>query len=566
MPHQLDPFLANTHIAYLTMEIALRQEMHTYSGGLGVLAGDTAKSCADLELPVVFVSLISRKGYLRQTLTAAGTQTDHPDPWDPSDWASPVGAMVAITLNGREVWIRPWVYLLAGSGERKIPVILLDTDLEQNTPADRDITGALYSGGDEDRLRQEAILGIGAIRALRALGFEIHRFHLNEGHAALSCIELLRRYKESGVTGAGPEPLYDREPVRQRCIFTTHTPIESAHDQFDYAMVERVLGDFIETGELKRYAGEAACNMTQLALNLSGYVNGVAQRHAETTRHMFPGFQVQAITNGVHTASWAHPAFARLYDRYLPHWTHEPELLAMADQLPDGALWDAHCEARAELIVLAKQRSGVVLRPELPIIGFSRRMTGYKRPDLLFSDISRLLAIAKRQPFQLVWSGKAHPRDDQGKSLIAAVNAHLHEISGQIPGAFLANYDLGIAARMVAGCDIWLNTPMPPQEASGTSGMKAAVNGVLNLSVLDGWWVEACIEGVTGWAIGHDDAHESATHARDLYAKLEEKVLPLYFRDRAGWIAMMKQTIGKLAARFSTHRMMRRYAAEAYLR
>jgi len=566
MTAALEPFLANTHIAYLTMEIALREEIHTYSGGLGVLAGDTARSCADLRIPVVFVSLISRKGYLRQTIDAAGAQIDHEDPWHPADWATPLGAMVAITLGNRPVWIRPWLYVLTSPLGHNIPIIFLDTDLEQNSPEDREITGVLYGGDDRCRLRQDAVLGIGAVRILQAVGFEIHTWHLNEGHAAFSTVELLRRHRDSSPMRKESEPCYDREPVLHSCMFTTHTPVESAHDQFPYPLLENVLGDFIETDELKRYAGSDACNMTQLALNLSGYVNGVAWRHAQTTRQKFPGHPISAITNGVHTATWAHPAFARLFDRHLPYWRHEPEVLALADQIPDVEIWAAHSEAKADLIFDVKRRSGVVLNPDLPIIGFSRRMTGYKRPELLFSDSERLKAIAAKQRFQVIWSGKAHPRDEEGKRLIKEIHAEIAELRNRIPGVFLDDYDLGIASKMISGCDIWLNTPLPPQEASGTSGMKAAINGVLNLSVLDGWWLEGCIEEVTGWAIGRDGDEDPAIHAAELYLKLESKVLPLYLGERARWIWMMKQAISKLASRFNTHRMMRRYAAEAYLR
>jgi glycogen phosphorylase len=567
MTTSINSFVANTHIAYLTMEIALREDIHTYSGGLGVLAGDTARTCADLRLPVVFVSLISRKGYLRQTIDSSGAQVDHDDPWTPADWATPLGAMVAITLGKRVVWIRPWLYLLTSPLKHEIPVILLDTDVEENSSEDRDIAGALYGDGLEYRLRQDAVLGIGAVRVLQALGFYIHKWHLNEGHAAFSTVELLRRHPRSPGSGNRSEPFYDREPVLRSCVFTTHTPVESAHDKFPYPLVESVLGDFIETNELKRYAGDQTCNMTRLALNLSGYVNGVARRHAELARQMFPGHAVRAITNGVHTATWAHPAFARLYDRRVPHWRHEPEALVSADQWSDDEIWAAHSEAKADLIADVQRRAGVVLDPKLPIIGFSRRMTGYKRPDLLFSDMGRLQRIAERQPFQLLFSGKAHPRDDEGKRLIAEIHRQLMELSGGIRGAFVEDYDLSIAAKLVSGCDIWLNTPLPPLEASGTSGMKAAVNGVLNFSVLDGWWLEGCIEGVTGWAIGGSSSvkDDPATHAAELYEKLEVTVLPLYYGHRDGWLGMMKQTIAKLAAWFNTHRMMRRYAAEAYL-
>ena len=316
MPRLIEPFLANTRIGYFTMEIALRNEIHTYSGGLGVLAGDTARSCADLEIPVVFVSLASRKGYLKQEIDALGRQIDHPDPWNPAEWAKPLNAMIAISLEDRAVWVRPWLYVLACPLGNAIPVIFLDTDLEENSPADRDITDVLYGGDESYRLRQEAVLGIGGVRILQTLGFDIRTYHMNEGHAALLTVELLRRHRRLLGAPEGSSSVYDRDPVLQSCVFTTHTPVEAAHDQFQYSMVERILEDFIELEELKRYAGADACNMIQLALNLSGYINGVARRHAEITRQTYPGYRVKAITNGVHTARWAHPAFARLYDKH----------------------------------------------------------------------------------------------------------------------------------------------------------------------------------------------------------------------------------------------------------
>ena len=566
MTSLLDPFLANTHIGYFTMEMALRSEIHTYSGGLGVLGGDTARSCADLQIPVVFVTLASRQGYLRQEIDTLGCQIDHPDPWNPSDWATPLDAMVAIKMEDRSVWIRPWLYILTSPLGHAVPVILLDTDLEENSPIDREITDILYGGDDVYRLKQETVLGIGGVRILQALGFEIHTYHMNEGHAALLTTELLRRHRWPFAAVDCPDRLYDKEPVLQSCIFTTHTPVQAGHDQFPYEVVRRVLGDFIELEELKHYAGLDACNMTQLALNLSGYINGVARRHAEITRQMFPGYSVRSVTNGVHTPTWAHRAFARLYHSYFREWSLEPEVLARVDRIDDAEIWGAHAEAKGDLIAYIKQQTDIAFDPEVALIGFARRMTSYKRPDLVFSDMNRLRAICRRHPFQMVWAGKAHPHDLEGKRLIEQINGHIRELGADVRMAFLPNYDLDVAARLVSGADIWLNTPLPPFEASGTSGMKAAINGVLNLSVLDGWWIEGWIEDVTGWAIGTDTASENGGHANDLYDKLESKVLPLYYNDRAGWIEMMKQTIGKLAAYFHSQRMMRRYATEAYLR
>jgi starch phosphorylase len=474
--------------------------------------------------------------------------------------------MVAIELAGRNVWIRPWLYVLTCPLGHQVPIVLLDTDLEQNSPADREITDRLYGGDETYRLEQEAVLGIGGVRILQALGFDIRKYHLNEGHAALLTVELLRRYRRSNTHSQPTDALYDDDHVREKCIFTTHTPVEAGHDQFPYSIVGNLLGDFIELKELQRYAGAERCNMTRLALNLSGHVNGVAPRHAETTRSMFPGYDVEAISNGIHTGTWAHRAFARLYDAHFPRWWHEPEALMHADQLDGDAVWQARQEAKADLIAFVKNKTGTLLAPDLPLIGFARRMTSYKRPELLFGDVQRLRALGKAFPFQIVWAGKAHPKDGEGARLIESINRHVRELSGEIRMAFLPNYDLEGARYLTSGSDIWLNTPLPPLEASGTSGMKAAVNGGLNVSVLDGWWLEAWIEDITGWSIGEAGPGAAERHAQSLYDKLERKVLPLYHNDRPRWIWMMKQSISKIACYFSSQRMMRRYAAEAYLR
>jgi starch phosphorylase len=548
------------------MEIGIRPEMHTYAGGLGILAGDVARSAADLELPMVFVTLASRQGYLRQEIDRDGRQVDRPDPWEPAAWATPLSAMIAVQLDHREVWIRAWLHELRSPLGTGVPIVLLDTNLEQNDPRDRTISDRLYGGAEADRLKQEAVLGIGGERMLRALGFGIETYHLNEGHAALLPVSLLRRHRRD-ETGAqmngGP---YDTDAVRQQCVFTTHTPVDAGHDRFLYEDVSRILGDFIELDQLRALGGQDRLNMTRLALNLSGYVNGVARRHAETARQLFPGYHVRAITNGIHVAHWAHPAYARLFGAVSPQWCHEPETLARTDRLADASVWSAHVEAKRELIAEVAARTGVPLDPERPILGFARRMTGYKRPDLLFSDLDRLKSIQARFPFQVVIAGKAHPRDEQGQALIHRVVRLASDLRGTIPLAFLPNYDMELAKRMVSGSDIWLNTPLPPLEASGTSGMKAALNGVLNLSILDGWWIEACEDGVTGWAVDDPEQPDARRHAGLLYDKLETVVLPLYYGDRSRWIWMMKQAISRIGSIFNSQHMMRRYASEAYLR
>ncbi|WP_284614769.1 alpha-glucan family phosphorylase [Aquabacterium humicola] len=563
----LRPFLARTHIAYFTMEMAIRPEVHSYAGGLGVLAGDTARTCADLELPVVFVTLVSRAGYFRQVIDAQGRQLEQPDWWQPGQWCQALDAMVAVAIEGRAVWVRPWLYVHRGDGGREVPILLLDTDLDQNAPDDREITHYLYGGDEAYRLKQEAVLGLGGTRLLRALGFRIRTWHLNEGHAALLALELLERSRPAPRDGAAGAPPCDVAAVRARCLFTTHTPVDAAQDRFPYPLFERLLPDLIEPALLRELAGSGGVNMTQLALSLSGWVNGVSARHARTTEQRYPGRRVHAITNGVHVGTWTHEAFARLYRAHWPQWQHEPELLARAGQLDDGELWRCHEAAKQALIERVHGLGGPRLDPERPILVIARRMTAYKRPLLLFSDRDRLAAIAARHPFQVVIAGKAHPRDEGGKDAIR----HLHEVLRALPpgldAVFLPNHEIDLAKTLVAGADVWLNTPLPPMEASGTSGMKAALNGVLNLSVLDGWWLEACADGINGWAIGTDGGNDAPqAHAAELYRLLDEVVLPLYAHDRARWRTMMKEAIRTIASYFNSQRMMRRYASEVYLR
>ena len=402
---------------------------------------------------------------------------------------------------------------------------------------------------------------------LQALGIDVHTYHMNEGHSALLALELLARTERPDLELRPGDSRYDIGDVREQCIFTTHTPVEAGHDQFNYDLVERILGEVIEPPLVRSLAGADRLNMTRLALNLSGYVNGVAKRHAEVSAHMFPGYRVHAITNGVHPRMWTCPSFASLYDKYVPSWQHEPEQLVRADQIPDDEIWSAHQAAKQRLIQCIEKRCGTALSLDQPIIGFARRMTSYKRPDLLLSDSARLRAIAAQQPLQIILAGKAHPRDEPGKALIHFIHQRMRELSDAIRTVYLPNYGLDAAALLVSGVDIWLNTPLRPREASGTSGMKAAFNGVLNLSVLDGWWLEGYIEGVTGWAIGASsafDANDGDGHA--LFDTLAKAVLPLYYGDRAAWIQMMKGAISKNAYYFNSHRMMRRYATEAYLR
>jgi glycogen phosphorylase len=563
----LDEFIHEPRVAYFSMEIALRNEIPTYAGGLGVLAGDTLRSATDLDLPMVAVSLVSRAGYFKQLIDAQGRQLEHPATWDPKRWARPLDAKIAVPIDGRTVWIGAWLYVMEGSMGGRQPVLLLDTDLNENSQDDREITHYLYGGDNTYRLKQEIVLGIGGVRLLQAIGFSIRHFHMNEGHSALLALELMRRYTYSPEEVRAGESLYDLPRVRELCSFTTHTPIEAGHDRFPYDIVKRVLDNGFDINVIKNLAGTDSLNMTRLALNMSEYINGVAKKHAEISNAMYPGYKVHAITNGVHPFIWSAENFRQLYDHYLPGWCHEPQLLMRADCcIPDIAIWEAHFNAKQHLIEKVLSLTGVLLKSEIPVLGFARRMTAYKRPDLMFTDLERLKAIARKQPFQIVLAGKAHPRDENGKHLIELLCAHARDLAGTITVVFLPEYDMALAQMLTAGVDVWLNTPLPPLEASGTSGMKAAFNGVPNLSVLDGWWIEGCIEGVTGWAIG-DSAGMPDDNARMFYDKLEQVVLPLYYNsDHSGWIRVMKGAISKNASYFNSHRMMRRYATEAYAR
>ena len=562
MPTALPP-LPLPRVAYFSMEIALDETIPTYSGGLGVLAGDLLRSAADLGAPMVGVTLVSRAGYFRQQI-AGGRQVEQPESWDPAAHARRLPCKVAVTIGAREVWVGGWQYEIEtrcrhASGA---PVILLDTDLPENAEADRTLTHWLYGGDDDYRLRQEIVLGVGGPRMLHALGIRVQKYHLNEGHSALLTLELLRERIGSGA-GAHFDAAVDA--VRQRCVFTTHTPVEAGHDQFPYPLAEELLAGLVEPRVLHALGGTERLNLTQLALGLCGWVNGVADRHAETSRALYPGYAVHAITNGVHAASWSSPPFAALFDRHIPKWLDEPELLSRAQRIPDAEVLRAHALAKQDLLQMAAPfAGGAGLDPQRFTIGFARRMTDYKRPGLLFSDLQRLRAIARRFPFQVIVSGKSHPHDEDGKQHIASLLEWARDLAGEVPVVFVPDYRLAVARRMVAGVDLWLNTPQPPLEASGTSGMKAALNGVPSLSVLDGWWIEGCEEGVTGWAIGADGEREASRHAASLYDKLEHTVLPTFAQPGAAWVSIMKSVIALNGSYFNSHRMLRRYASEAY--
>jgi len=357
--------------------------------------------------------------------------------------------------------------------------------------------------------------------------------------------------------------------VKGLCVFTTHTPVEAGHDKFPYEIVREIIGEFIPPEMLKKLGGYDRLNMTRLALNLSEYINGVAKRHRDLSREMFPGYEIHAVTNGIHSYTWTSESFRKIYDEYLPGWANEPELLVRVDVIPDEEIWQAHRGTKKVLIDYVNRTTNVGMDYDTLTIGFARRATGYKRANLIFSDPEKLRKINRKGKIQLVFAGKAHPRDDSGKRIIQEIFGYIEKLKDEIKIVYLEDYNMGLAAKMVPAVDIWLNTPLPPWEASGTSGMKAAHNGVINFSVLDGWWMEGWIEGVTGWVIGpHPDEQLSeerrARELDDLYSKLEYIIVPMFYQKRDDWIRMMKNSIGKIAYYFNSHRMMRRYVTEAY--
>ena len=558
-------------VAYFSMEIGLEPSIPTYAGGLGVLAGDTIRSAADLEVPMVAVSLLHRAGYFHQHIDDEGRQREEAVSWPIDDFLEKLDTRISIDVFGRKLAVACWRYRVRGLSGYEVPVYLLDVDLPENTPSDRRLTDTLYGDGDEYRLAQEAVLGLGAIAMLRALGHhQLVRYHLNEGHAALIVLALLEeRVAAPGSTASITQEQIDA--VRETCVFTTHTPVPAGHDNFAPEIVERVLGSRA-TRWLELFTHQRELNMTDLALRGSGWVNGVAMSHWEVSRDLFPDYKVHAITNGVHVRTWASPPIQALFDKWLPDWRRDSLSLRYAIRIPCHEIWAAHLEAKRQLVDFVNRESNAGFDFNVLTLGFARRATAYKRATLVFHDLERLRKIAaERGRLQIVLAGKAHPMDATGKEIIRELHEIARALRGQIPVAYLANHDMGLARMLCAGSDLWLNTPLPPLEASGTSGMKAAVNGVPSLSILDGWWIEGHVEGQTGWSIGEEPcardsarAEDTAADARALYDKLERVVMPCFYGAPERFHRVMRSTISLNGSFFNSDRMLAQYLHSAY--
>ncbi len=532
-------------IAYFSAEIGFNERIKTYSGGLGILAGDTLKSFADLGVPVVGVTLLYKEGYFKQKIEQ-GKQIELADEWDPKKLIENTGKTVKVNIMGEDVHINIWRTRIKGISNRTVPIIFLCTDHPKNSSTAKEYTKSLYTG---DRLAQEMILGIGGIRALEAVDYykDVEVFHMNEGHSAFLTLELFRKLN------------YDEKAVKQRCVFTTHTPVPAGHDKFPYHIVNNHFkgeAKDMMPWKIKEYAGEYELDMSDLAIYFSRFINGVSELHGKVSREMFHNPNITHITNGVHSVSWTHPAMQNVFSKYIPGWMENPELLSQANVIPDGEIWYAHRQAKQELIDhIEREFPGSRFDPDVLTIGFARRAATYKNAMMIFERIDQLINIGKGK-LQFIFAGKAHKKDQPGKDTIAGLLDIAHILKGKIKMVYLEDYNISLGKKLTAGVDVWLNTPRPPMEASGTSGMKAAHNGVPHFSTVDGWTIEGFKMATGGWPI---------VDIYDLMAILEYTIMPLYYNTRKSrWIGKMKASIVHGASYFNTHRMCKEYVAKAY--
>jgi glycogen phosphorylase len=552
-------------VAYFSMEIMLESDIPTYAGGLGVLAGDLLRSCADMKVPAVGVTLVYSGNTFAQVINPDGSQSFKEMDWQKMDHLIKLQERVEITIQNTKVTVGVWRYDIVGEGEFVVPVFLLDTNFSENEQWIKELTKGLYSG---DRLSQEILLGFGGIKMLRALGFkDIKNYHMNEGHCAMVPLALL------------PEHNFNDEEVRKLCTFTTHTPVPEGHDKFSYEEANKKAGNYLPW-HIKQLATEECLSMTHLAMNMSHFTFGVSKKHKAVSDHLFPGYKISSITNGVHHLTWIGPHMQNIYTRFLPGWMENPQLLNNAAAIPDDALMHGHLESKKELIAYVnKHLTSVASIHENPepdemfdhetlTISLARRPVPYKRPLLLYSDLERLIRIGVGK-IQIIQCGKSHPNDHTSQGFVKEIVRISKKLRTIIKICYLENYSPRIARLLVQGSDIWLNTPHRPLEASGTSGMKAAMNGVLNFSVLDGWWIEGHqINPQAGFCIGPlDDSvtpkNDDQSDADDLYTKLEHEIIPMFYDHHSEWVGRMKQAI-TLGAEFNTHRCIEEYRKLAW--
>ena len=539
-------------IAYFSAEIGISSSIPTYSGGLGVLAGDHIKAAGDAGINMCAITLLYKEGYFKQRIDEDGIQTETYPRFDPDPLIKQLDLSFSLRLQNREVFVQVYKFDYVPESGNHVPIYFLDTDCEKNSTNDKNITLRLYSGDKDHRILQEGILGFGGIKLLQKLEQNnIKTYHMNEGHCSFLVLGLLDQFRG------------DAEKVISSCHFTTHTPVPAGHDHFSMNRVKNLLGTLIPNDlDLPSIKNNERLHMTELGLRFSRSANGVSELHGDVAQDQFPWTSIGYITNGVHHSYWMGAPFKNIFDKFLPDWRLDPDKLLDIDIVPDNILFQAHQERKRKLLGYVNSQSGKVLDLDTLTIGFARRSATYKRAQLLFYNLERLRELGHKK-LQVIYSGKAHPNDDEGKELIQKIVEKSKSLFGSIKVIYLENYDMWLGRQITSGVDVWLNTPLRPNEASGTSGMKATLNGIPNLSILDGWWAEGCDHKVNGWAIGdpnHPDDHKDAEH---LYYLLENQIIPMFYDNKKKWIALMKEAI-KTGVRFTALRMIDEYKNQYY--
>ena len=538
--------MKNNQIAYFSAEIGISSNLPTYSGGLGVLAGDHIKSAADLGINMVAISLLYKEGYFKQIINIEGKQKEVYPKFIPEPLLNQLNHVFSVKLQGKKIFIKACVYNHRSINGNNIPIYFLDTDISENDNETREITLRLYSGDNKHRILQEAVLGYGGMKLLDILGEDkIVKYHMNEGHCSFLVLDLLKKFNG------------DVEKVRSKCHFTTHTPVPAGHDQFESKLVKEILADLVPNELPLPSLKQNKFHMTELGLYFSNSANGVSKLHGDVAQKQFPWKNIGYVTNGVHHYTWVSNSFATLYDKFFPGWQTKPEFLLNIDKVKADELWEAHFSAKTDLLHYANSQLSKALDPNILTIGFARRAATYKRAQLIFKDVKRLIGLGAGK-IQLVFSGKAHPNDKEGKELIYGIIKNAKKFEGKIKIIYLENYNMWLGKLITTGVDVWLNTPLRPNEASGTSGMKSALNGIPNLSILDGWWEEGCNNKINGWSIGTSKNSDNESDADSLYDVLEKDVIPTFYENKKRWISIMRNSI-KTGVDFTSQRMLRDY-------
>ncbi len=542
----------NYSIAYFSAEIGISASLPTYSGGLGVLAGDHIKAAADVGLPMVAVTLLYKEGYFKQRIDEDGKQTEVYPQFDPNPFLEKLSDKFTLRLRKRDVWIQVYVCHYKGIKGHTIPIYFLDTDVLDNFHDDKIITHRLYSGDKDHRILQEAILGFGGLKLLETLGYDkIQTYHMNEGHCSFLTLELLDKFNG------------DEQRVRSVCHFTTHTPVKAGHDHFSIERCRKLLHGLLpENLNLPSMIQGNRLHMTELGLYFSRTANGVSKLHGDVAQKQFKDFSLEYITNGIYHPYWLGKSFREIFDLKIPGWRTNVELLHHLDLISNEELEWAHWSHKDFLLSYANSQTQKAMSKDILTIGFARRAAEYKRARLIFSDMDRLAKIGKGK-IQIIFAGKAHPNDKTGKRIIHDIVKNAHYLAGKVKIVFLENYNMWLGRLITSGVDIWLNTPLRPMEASGTSGMKAALNGIPNLSIYDGWWAEGCRHGINGWGIGEPKKGNDEQDAESLYQLLEHEVIPIYYNNKEKWLNMMRASI-QTSVDFSAARMIKEYENKFY--